>query len=54
MTGGAALAVGAGPILAVEAERGGWIYRVEKPPGEAVPVVARAPGGGSITSWLIG
>ena len=37
----------------VGAERGGWTYRVEGLPGEAVRIVARAPEGGSITSWLI-
>ncbi len=34
----------------MEAERGGWTYRVEGLPGEAVPVVARAPGAGAVTS----
>ncbi len=38
----------------VEAGRDGWTYRVEGVPGEAVRVVARAPGDGSVTSWLIG
>ncbi len=37
----------------VEAERGGWTYRVEGLPGEAVRVVARAPGAGAVTSWLV-
>jgi hypothetical protein len=37
----------------VEAARGGWTYRVEGLPGEAVRVVARSPAAGSITSWLV-
>jgi hypothetical protein len=37
----------------VEAKRGGWTYRVEGLPGEAVRVVERAPGTGSVTCWLI-
>jgi hypothetical protein len=42
----------------VAAEREGWTYRVEGVPGEAVPgeavrVVARSPGAGAVTSWLV-
>jgi hypothetical protein len=38
----------------VVADRDGWTFRVEGLPGQAVRVVARAPGAGAITSWLIG
>ena len=37
----------------VEPDRDGWTYRVEGLPGEAVRVIERAPGTGSVTSWLI-
>ena len=37
----------------VEPDRGCWTYRVEGVPGEVVRVIARAPGGGPVTSWLI-
>ena len=37
----------------VESHRDGWTYRVEGLPGEAVRVIERAPGTGSVTSWLI-
>ena len=37
----------------VEAERGGWTYRVEGLPGEAVRVIERAPGTASVISWLV-
>ena len=37
----------------VEAEREGWTFRVEGVPGEAVRVVARSPGAGAVTSWLV-
>ena len=37
----------------VAAEREGWTYRVEGVPGEAVRVVARSPGAGAVTSWLV-
>lgn len=35
------------------AERESWTYRVEGVPGEAVRVVARSPGAGAVTSWLV-
>ena len=38
----------------VEPARGGRTYRVEAVAGEAVRVVERTSGGGSVTSWLIG
>ena len=38
---------------AVEPDRGGWTYRVEGVPGEAVRVVARSSEAGALTSWLI-
>ena len=37
----------------VEAAREGCTYRVEGVPGEAVRVVARSPGAGAVTSWLV-
>ena len=37
----------------VAAEREGCTYRVEGVPGEAVRVVARSPGAGAVTSWLV-
>ncbi len=37
----------------VEAERGGWTYRIEGAPGEFVRVVAWATGDSCLTSWLI-
>ena len=37
----------------VEPDRDGRTYRVEGVPGEAVRVIERAPGAGSVTSWLI-
>ena len=37
----------------VESDRDGRTYRVEEVPGQAVRVIERAPGTGSVTSWLI-
>jgi hypothetical protein len=37
----------------VEADRDGWTYRVEGMLDRAVRVVARAPGDGAVTSWVI-
>jgi hypothetical protein len=37
----------------VETDRDGWVFRVEAIPGGDLRIVARAPGEGAITSWLI-